>query len=158
MALLRSLNVREAKPLAEKIQAEWHIRAGFTLYPETIRCLEDLRKQGIPMGIITQNLDTNEEFRNHALKIEGIGDYFSVIVTSESAGYDKPDPRLFLAAAELAGFPPQAILHLGVKPDLDVKGAESAGMHAVLVNRSGTTNQSKVKAINSLSELTKILV
>ncbi len=156
--LLRNLNVREAKSLAEKIQDEWHVRAGFTLYPETIRCLEDLRKQGIPLGVITQNLDTIEEFRNHALKIEGIGDYFSVIVTSESAGFDKPDPRLFRAAAKLAGLPPQSVLHVGDNLELDVQGAESAGMQAVLINRSENRNQRKVKVISSLSELSKLLV
>ncbi len=156
--LLGNLNVSEARSLAEKVQDEWHVRAGFTLYPETIRCLEELRKQGIPMGIITQNLDTSEEFRNHALKIEGIGDYFSGIVTSESAGFDKPDPRLFRAAAESTGLPPRSILHVGDNLELDVKGAEAAGMQAVLINRSGTRNTSKVKMITSLSELSKLLV
>ncbi len=157
VVLLRVLGVREAKSVAEEIQSEWHVRAGFTLYPETISCLNELKTRRVPMGIITQNLDTSEEFRNHALLIEGIGHYFSVIITSESAGYDKPDPRLFLAAAESAGLPPQSILHVGDKRDLDVKGALAAGMDAVLVDRSRTSSKDKMNVIHSLKELPRLL-
>ena len=92
-----------------------------------------------PMGIITQNLDTDAEFRDHALRINAIGEYFSVVATSESIGYDKPDPRLFLGAADRTGFSPESILHVGDKVELDVAGAEAAGMQAVLIATSGCT-------------------
>ena len=137
--LLEKLGVGDSRRLAEKIQSEWHVRVGFRLYPDTIPCLERLRKRGIPMGIITQNLDTDAEFRDHALRINAIGEYFSVVATSESIGYDKPDPRLFLGAAGRTGFSPESILHVGDKVELDVAGAEAAGMQAVLIATSGCT-------------------
>jgi len=153
--LLEKLSVGDSRSLAEKIQSEWHVRVGFRLYPDTIPCLEQLRKRGIPMGIITQNLDTDAEFRDHALRINGIGEYFSVVATSESIGYDKPDPRLFLGAADRTGFSPESILHVGDKVELDVAGAKASGMQAVLIDRSGIANQGQERGrvISSLSEL-----
>ena len=156
--LLRELGVKDVALLAEKIQSEWHARAGFTLYPDTIPCLNELKRRGMPMGIVSQNTDTNEEFRNLALRVEGIEHYFSVIVTSESAGHDKPDPRLFLAAADAAGVVPQQALFVGDKLDMDVNGAAAAGMQAVLIDRLEIMNRNEIPVIASLLELPKLLV
>lgn len=158
VVLLRNLGVSDSTGLAEEIEAEWHLRAGFTLYPDTVPCLEELKRRGIPLGIITQNLDTNEEFRSHALRTNGIDHYFSVIATSESVGYDKPDPRLFLRAAKLTGFAPKSIVYVGDKFDLDIRGAEAAGMKAVLINRAGISSPREVRTISSLSELSQLLI
>jgi putative hydrolase of the HAD superfamily len=49
----------------------------------------------------------------------------------------KPDPRIFHAAAQAAGVAPEAVLHVGDDPLLDVVAAVSAGMQAVWVNRAG---------------------
>jgi len=155
--LLKGLGVDGARRIAERIQTEWHARAGFRLYPDTLPCLEELKRRGLPMGIISQNLDTNEELRNHALQINHIGDYFSVVATSESMGYDKPDPRLFVEAAKLTGHTPESIVHVGDKIDMDVEGAMAAGMQAILIDRSGTTSRSGPRTISSLSELPLLL-
>jgi HAD superfamily hydrolase (TIGR01549 family) len=155
--LMQNLGITDTKELAKKIEQEWHVRVGFVPYSDTIGCLEKLKERRIPMGIITQNLDTNEEFRQHALKITGIGDYFSVVATTESLGYDKPDPRLFLEAAKLTGFPVQSILHVGDNLDLDVKGASAAGMQAILIDRTTKSHEGHVQVIHSLDELPPLI-
>lgn len=82
---------------------------------------------------------------------EGIQQYFSVIISSESAGYDKPDKRLYLKAAEMAGYSPGEIMHVGDTYELDVVGARSAGVRAVLIDRSGKSPSHDCETIKSLS-------
>lgn len=87
---------RGVDELASKIASEWHQRAGFVLHPDTLPCLEALRRHGLPMGIITQPLLKENDFRRLHLKSEGIEGYFDLVLTSESIGYDKPDRWLYL--------------------------------------------------------------
>ena len=96
---------RGVDELAAKIVSEWHDRAEFVLHPDTLPCLEALRQRGIPMGVITQTLWKEDEFRRLHLRREGIERYFSLVLTTESVGYDKHDRQLYLKAIELAGMP-----------------------------------------------------
>lgn len=155
--LVKELGIkRDAEKIAGQIQEEWHQRAGFQLYPDSLPCLEELKHLNVPMGIITQNLDTIDEFKDHALRINSIGHYFSVVVTSESSGFDKPDPRLFQVAARLTASEPTSIIHVGDNYELDVLGAQGAGMQAVLIDRSGGREKG-CTTITSLSELPSII-
>ena len=137
--------------IAKKIDLEWHDRAGITVYPDTIPCLEALKRRGLHLGVVTQNLRTTEEVKRLHLAREGIEQYFSVVISSESAGYDKPDKRLYLKAAEMAGYSPQEIMHVGDSYELDVVGARSAGMRGVLIDRSGRSPSYDCETIKSLS-------
>lgn len=65
----------------------------------------------------------------------GIGDLFAGHVTARSAGFAKPDTRIFLQLAELAGVEAAQVLHIGDDPLADVVGATQAGMQAVWLNR-----------------------
>ena len=155
---LQYLGVREEiSAMARKVDSEWHDRAGITVYPYTIPCLEALKRQGLHLGIITQNLLTTEEVRRLHLAREGIEHYFSVIVSTESAGFDKPDKRLYLKAAEIAGYSPEEIMHVGDSYELDVVGARSAGMRAVLLDRSGKLPSGDCETIKSLLALSGLL-
>jgi HAD superfamily hydrolase (TIGR01549 family) len=156
--LLSVLGVQKGvEEIAKEIDPEWYVRAKFRLFPDVLPCLQTLREMNVPMGIISQNLLTQEQLGKKTLRLEGIEDYFTVLVTSESAGYDKPDPRLFLKAAEMAGHPPSQILSVGDSYEMDVKGASAAGMMAVLLDRSGKSGLNGGQVISSLSEHPKLL-
>lgn len=157
--LLSHLDVKHGLgELASKIASEWHDRAGITLYPDTIPCLEELKQLGLQMGVITQTLWTEEEFRRLHLKREGIEDYFDLVLTTESIGIDKPDTRLYLKAAYLAGRSPQEILHVGDSYELDVKGARSANMRAILIVRNERPTSHDCEAICSLHQLPQLIL
>ncbi|RMX08920.1 HAD family hydrolase [Corticibacter populi] len=66
-----------------------------------------------------------------------IGRYFTASISARDVGVAKPDARIFRLAAERAGLPAQALLHVGDDPDADVQGARAAGMQALWVNREG---------------------
>jgi FMN phosphatase YigB (HAD superfamily) len=69
----------------------------------------------------------------------GIGHLFHAAVSAREFGVAKPDPRIFHAAASAAQVAPEAVLHVGDDPLMDVVGGVNAGMQTVWVNRGGHT-------------------
>ena len=67
----------------------------------------------------------------------GIGAHFRASVSAREFGIGKPDPRIFHAAAEVAGVAPHEVLHIGDDALLDGVGALDAGMQLAWVNRAG---------------------
>lgn len=65
----------------------------------------------------------------------GLGRYFSAAVNAHVFGCAKPDPRLFHEACRLAGVAPEATLHIGDDPELDVVAARRAGLQAAWLRR-----------------------
>lgn len=102
---------------------------------------------------------------NSNLKAIGIEQFFHVTVTAADFGYAKPDPRIFHAAASALGLSPNQILHVGDDLQLDVKGAQSAGLQAAWLVRSEhlpITNSSlpdpgAALLISDLAELCNVL-
>lgn len=72
---------------------------------------------------------------NADLQRVGIAEHFCAAIGARDFGVGKPDPRIFHAAAEAAGVPAHAVLHIGDDPHLDAVGALEAGMQAAWVNR-----------------------
>jgi putative hydrolase of the HAD superfamily len=107
---------------------------GWICYPETVRVLGALTEHGVPTGIVS-NFDRR---LTGVLQDLGIAPYFSVVVTPDSAGQAKPDPRIFLDAVAQLDLDPRHVLFVGDDPSFDVAGARSAGLEAVLVDRHST--------------------
>lgn len=137
---------------AGKLAERWDDFRGLRIYNDVVQTLDILRKDGYVMAVVSQNLQTSGELEEK-LRHFGIAGYFSTIVTSESAGYDKPDPRLFSAAREALGMDSENICYLGDVYELDVVGSRSAGMVPVLIDRSGATVHADVLTISTLAEL-----
>lgn len=90
----------------------------------------------------------------------GLGPYFKASVSAQGLGIAKPDPRIFYAAAEAAGVPSDAVLHVGDDAELDVLGGLAAGMQTVWVNREDKLwphTEAPQETVTSLSELVALL-
>jgi FMN hydrolase / 5-amino-6-(5-phospho-D-ribitylamino)uracil phosphatase len=87
------------------------------------------------LGVIT-NWDSEDEQRR---KIEHLGlhSIFRHFVVSASAGFEKPDPRIFAHALTLAGVEAGEAVFVGDRLEVDVAGAKAAGMRAVWFNHWG---------------------
>jgi len=72
---------------------------------------------------------------NADLQRVGIAEHFHAAIGAREFGVGKPDPRIFHAAADAAGVPADAVLHIGDDIHLDAVGALEAGMQAAWVNR-----------------------
>jgi HAD superfamily hydrolase (TIGR01509 family) len=67
-----------------------------------------------------------------SLTLIGAGDLFPVIITPEDVTHGKPDPEMFLLAAERMGVPPTECLVLE-DGELGIEGARRAGMDYAIV-------------------------
>jgi FMN phosphatase YigB (HAD superfamily) len=70
-----------------------------------------------------------------ALRMHGLEPYIGALVVSSEAGYRKPHPSLYLAAADRLGAPPESCLYVGDRVLEDVLGPKAVGMKAALCHR-----------------------
>jgi putative hydrolase of the HAD superfamily len=96
------------------------------LYPDAQAALERLSGRFRLVVLSNGNADV------HRI---GIGVHFAAVVSARSAGFAKPDPRIFEAACAAVQLPAGQVLHVGDDPDLDVRGAAAAGMPSAWINR-----------------------
>lgn len=78
--------------------------SGVAADPELITFLNDLCEHGVACAIASSSLRASVD---NKLKILGIAQYFSVIVTGSDVTEHKPHPAGYLAAAAKLGLPPQ---------------------------------------------------
>ncbi len=96
--------------------------------PEARTCVRSLREQGYYLGIAS-NMTLDWQLR----KLEKIGllPCFHRIVVSEEVGTEKPERAFFDFCIRESGFRPEECLMVGDNLDLDILGAERAGMPAL---------------------------
>lgn len=98
------------------------------------------------------------EVQSTKLKVSGLGEYFEKVVTSEEAGFKKPDRRIFDYALNKTGASPEDSLMIGDDPEVDILGAKTVGMDQVLFDpMKKYTQNGSTYYINSLEELKNIL-
>jgi putative hydrolase of the HAD superfamily len=87
-----------------------------------------------------------------------IGDYFQNIIISEVVGVNKPDPKIFEHALNLAGAGKSVSLMIGDSLEADVYGALNFGMDAIYFNPHHAPKPDDVPVqVNHLEELMRIL-
>lgn len=102
-------------------------------FPEAEEVIGELRSAGRRIGIIS-----NWDLRLRSV-LEGLGwdKLFDPILISGEQGVEKPDPRIFHRARELAGAGPEdRMLLIGDSEPDDRDGGERAGFEVSLVRRS----------------------
>jgi FMN hydrolase / 5-amino-6-(5-phospho-D-ribitylamino)uracil phosphatase len=115
---------------AAPIEALWEIyfaaRNSVELYPDSLPALQRITARW-PLASLTNG--------NADLRRIGIHTHFAHHICARDSGVAKPDPRIFLAAAERLGVAPDQILHVGDDPEMDVVGARDAGLRTAWINR-----------------------
>ncbi|MCL2537278.1 MAG: HAD family phosphatase [Coriobacteriia bacterium] len=102
---------------------------GKQLKPGVIEALSWLREHGIPTAVGSSTYGDDVEA---ALQVNGIREYFDVVVAGDQVAHGKPAPDIFLKCAELLGVrPDQCIVIEDSKNGLIA--AHAAGMEPVMV-------------------------
>ena len=119
------------------------------IYPDVISTLDQLKEKGVRLAIAS-NWD---ERLPPLLDALDLARHFEKKFISFDVGVAKPDRRFFQRALDDMRSDPIETAHVGDDPEEDIKGAESAGIRAYLINR-------KRKPINSrmISDLSEILL
>ena len=121
-------------------------------YPSSEPALSELKKH-FKLGAITNG--------NAQLEKISLGSYFDFVVTAAETGASKPDPRLFIRAAEIAEVAVNQIVHVGDCAKSDVIGAINAGCLSVWLNmhrQAWPGGQNPHAVIHCLSELPNLLI
>jgi len=95
-----------------------------------ITLLATIVRLRIPIGVVTNGLIRQQEPKIAVLGLDAVT---ACIVISERFGAAKPDPALFLAAAEQLQVPAEQVLFIGDNPSVDIYGAHQAGMRTMWV-------------------------
>jgi putative hydrolase of the HAD superfamily len=83
----------------------------------------------------------------------GLRRYFGVICDSHLEGVEKPDRRFFEILVARAGGRPETTLHIGDLYHVDVVGARSAGLQAMLFDPHDLYSAHDVRRVRTLDEL-----
>jgi putative hydrolase of the HAD superfamily len=86
------------------------------------------------VAIVSNNLHAEQWDK---LRHLGCADLIDALVTSEETGYVKPDPRIFAAALAAGDATPAQAVMLGDAWEIDIVGAQAAGIRPVWLNRAG---------------------
>lgn len=114
--------------------------------------LEILGRQEVRLGVLTNGTVEQQQAKLEAL---GLGDRFEFVLTAEELNAAKPDPVVYLAACDRFDLRPAHVLRVGDLPDIDVRAAQAAGLHAVLIDRSDQYKQAD--SLRSLAALPTLL-
>ncbi len=126
------LTAAEVDAITEELFERFESPATFRLYPGASELLEGIRALGLRLGL-TSNWSARLPRLLNALDLQ---QHFDFVLSSALEGLEKPNPAIFLRAAELAGCPPENMLHAG---DHAIKdgGCLEVGMAFCLVDPLG---------------------
>lgn len=130
-------------------------RAAQRLFDDVPDLLEVARARRLPVALLT-----NSAAAPTTLKLEALGllDAFDAVVTTDTLGFGKPDPRVYLEACRLVDTPAPACVCVGDSLEWDVLGALAAGLRAVWLDRPAVGTHEGVTRVTSLDELTAALL
>lgn len=116
---------------AVEITKGWELHENFELYEDVLPVLDELRRAGLKLGLVTNSSRDVDAFaRHHALDVDAT-------IGSLEHGKTKPHASIFAALLELLDVEPADAAMVGDTIADDIEGALALGMRAVLVDRHG---------------------
>ena len=125
---------------------------GLPVMPGVKELLDASRQRDLKLAVASSS---PENWVSGHLTRLGLSDYFDAIVTADDVEETKPNPALFLLAAEKLGVRPGDVIVLEDSPN-GVHGAKRAGMFVVAVPNSITARADLGAADLQLSSLAEI--
>ncbi len=146
-------NKLDGKSIRDKQAAlELEILRSARPLPGVINYLDDARRMGINLGIASSS---SFEWVDSNLRIHGLSDYFTCVITREQVVQTKPFPYLYEKAVKALGLFPYQVIAIEDSP-MGVTAAQAAGIFTVAVPNSLTSRLNLDHAnicINSLADL-----
>ena len=105
----------------------WEHAEHFELYEDALPVLEELRVQGLKLGLVSNTGRNLDEFvAHHRLDVDAA-------IGSGAFGRTKPHPTIFRAVLERLAIEPADAAMVGDSPEDDVEGAHAAGIEAAFL-------------------------
>ena len=120
-----------ARACAVDMVREWERHENFSLYEDALPVLDELRRHGLKIGLISNGQRDLEEFaEHHLLDVD-------TVVGSKAHGRIKPHASIFVAALEALGVSADETVMVGDSYEDDIEGARRLGIRAILLDRDG---------------------
>ena len=151
--------LRERLPAAEGLTIDELTEAlldslRFVPHADAAPTLARLRAAGLRLAVVS-NWDCS---LGNVLAELGLAGALDAVIVSASTGAAKPDARIFHAALEAVRCEPRQAVFVGDSPDVDVEGAQAAGLRALLLDRRRSpAGDGPWERIFSLAELPELV-
>jgi putative hydrolase of the HAD superfamily len=106
-------------------------KMGLILFDDVIPALDGLKKRNLTLGLIS-NIEQN---MTATLDKLGLSARLDSVVTSQNAGFTKPQPEIFQYALKKSGIGPAEAVYVGDQYQVDMVGARGAGIQGILIDR-----------------------
>ncbi len=124
--------------IAHKHARYYHLAAGHLQpLPGVVALLMRLQDHGYHLALASSGDRVKVAFGMQALALNGI---FEAVVTGDDVAHSKPDPEIYLIAAQQLAVPPEQCLAIEDAP-AGVEAAKRAGMRCVAVTNSVAPEQ-----------------
>jgi putative hydrolase of the HAD superfamily len=120
------------------------------LFDDVAAALDDLKRRGLKLGLIS-NIERD---MTATLEKLGLSAMMNTIVTSQDTGFTKPQPEIFRYALNKANVSADEAVYIGDQYQVDVIGANGAGMQGILIDRDNYYEENldcpKIKSLKDL--------
>ena len=124
------------------------------LFDDVLPVLAELKNRNLILGLISNV----ERDISPVCQELGLPPLLPIVVTSQDVGVGKPKPQIFQEALRRASVQAAEAMYVGDQYQVDVVGANQAGMRGVLLDRGGYFEQTNDSPrIRSLTQLTGLL-
>ncbi|PKK20540.1 haloacid dehalogenase-like hydrolase domain containing 3 [Columba livia] len=139
--------------MAENLYQDYCSAQNWEVLPGASETLSRCRQRGFRMGVVS-NFDNRLE---KILSRCDLRHHFEFVLTSEAAGFAKPDRKIFEEALRLGGVPPGQAAHVGDDYTRDYRAARAVGMHSFLLRAAGQGEEPVVPPEHVLPTLSHLL-
>ncbi|MCE2557344.1 MAG: HAD-IA family hydrolase [Acidobacteria bacterium] len=152
--ILRALGISDpTEELVADILRPFEEDVGMEPFPDTVRVLQWLQRAGLRLGVVSDNWPSlDRRFRTMGLR-----GYFDAFVISALVGSSKPCERIYRAAVEEIGIPPEGLVFVDDRP-VNVEAAEKLGMKGIVISRYGKVPNTDLPVISDLDGLIAIVI
>lgn len=109
------------------------LAASLVLYDDVIPTLANLKEKQLKLGLISNIAEDVVPVCEQL----GVAHHLDFMLGSSTAGFEKPDTRIFTLALEKAGIEAREAIHVGDQYHSDIIGARQSGILPVLLDRHG---------------------
>ncbi len=149
--VLKHLRIAKYEELARMVQSKWSDFVDSTLYPEVKEVLLELKRRRLKIGLISNAYE--EEIHLALEKVDLEKTTFDITVGVDTTKKVKPNPDVFKYALKKLDVKAEEAIFVGDNVEVDYKGAENAGLHALLIDRTEEQKQSGLRTIMNLKEI-----
>jgi len=137
-----------AEQVLDALRDAFKSREAWVIYDDVVPTLEALKNAGVRLGVVS-NWDTRLP---EVLERLDLARFFESVIVSSVERVEKPDPLIFERALASLDAEAATTIHVGDLPEIDLAGAEAAGIRGVLIDRKGTIDP-ELGALTDLKDL-----